>query len=237
MFSTTGSLQRLALLALLAMTWFSPAQATILTFDFQPRLNQNDPIPQSYGDNVTATTMGAFNYGVGNGFTPNITVSYRTLLGDGSVKFNDVLFWDTGYSTLVDVAIANAFDDGSGNGDVGYGEITFTPSGGVFVIINSFQMAAFNTAGDQLNQVVRILDQFNNVVWGGPTDILVGQVYTFTPGVISNGPLRLQFGNSWFVGIDNINFDEASSEIPEPASLVLAGLGLAALGYLRRCQS
>lgn len=53
------------------------SHATILTFDGLAGYNYV-PISQSYGDNVTALTDVVGSYGRGNGFTPNITVSYNT---------------------------------------------------------------------------------------------------------------------------------------------------------------
>ncbi len=51
------------------------------------------------------------------------------------------------------------------------------------------------------------------------------------------GKLRLYLGDSWVVGVDNIDFDEipaAGSSVPEPASLILLGVGLMALAGCRR---
>jgi len=202
-------------------------QATILTFDFTPPLAGNAPIPQGYGDNVTATVMGPFGYGAGNGFTPNITVSYHTLNADGSEKYPDTFFWPNQYASLVDFMISRSEPD-----DIGYGEVTFTASSG-FVVLNSFQMAAFDGVNTPDHRI-RILDGNDVPLWDvSPFNFTVGQVVTFTPNV-GGTTLKLQFGNNWFVGIDNINFDETGQLIPEPASLLLAGLGLAGLGLLRR---
>ena len=48
----------------------SSTNASILTFDGIA----TSSIPQAYGDNITATSDSAGEYGMGNGFTPNITV-------------------------------------------------------------------------------------------------------------------------------------------------------------------
>lgn len=62
---------------------------------------------------------------------------------------------------------------------------------------------------------------------------------TFVGGFVNFGAmagaideLRLDFGDWFFV--DDVALNERTSNVPEPASLLLAGLGLAALGGARR---
>ena len=61
-----------------ALAWPATAQASILTFGITG-LNIYDDLPTTYGDNINSLTVGSFSDGLGNGFTPDITVDYRTL--------------------------------------------------------------------------------------------------------------------------------------------------------------
>src|SRR5262245_42288460 len=59
--------------------------------------NNGDPIPQAYGDNVTATIQGGFSYGVGaEGLTPHVVADWGTALGGSFVT----AFYDLGLGDL-----------------------------------------------------------------------------------------------------------------------------------------
>ena len=53
----------------------TPLSAAVLTFD-TGNTTDGSGIPTTYGDNITATTIGSSSYGATGGFTPDITVSY-----------------------------------------------------------------------------------------------------------------------------------------------------------------
>ncbi len=174
------------------------AEATILTFD---SLGGN--IPGTYGDNVSALCDGVGCYGRGNGFTPNITVEYRTLSvggGSGGTLSNVLGFWPTNYGDLVN----NAFPVNP----TSTGEISLVPEPGRSIRLNSFDLAGWpNTSYS--NQPLRILDENYNVLMEFSPFFVPGQGHaTVTPNLTHGGILRIQFGNNWNVGIDNINFDQ-----------------------------
>jgi hypothetical protein len=83
----------LTIAALALVAW--RAGATVLTFHIAGA-GQGSAIPQSYGDRVTAATMGSHSYGAAGGFTPNVVADY---IGKGSQQ--DLNFWATGYNQLV----------------------------------------------------------------------------------------------------------------------------------------
>ena len=217
------------------------AQATELTFNIAG-LVPFDNIPTAYGDNVTSTTMGPFSYGMGNGFTPNITVDYRTLnvgsIGTGGgTLHNNLDWWNFNYGDLVNVAYPVD--------PVSAGEISFVPEPGWAVRINSFDLAGWPDV-DMPNQPLLILDGAYNVLLSlGPIlvqgDFAGPRHTTVTPNLTFAGIVRIQFGNNWNVGIDNINFDQVPTgvgpAVPEPSGLALAGLGalgLAGVVWRRR---
>ena len=87
-------------LGLLLLTQ-SSLSATVLTFDIDP-ISDGLDVPQTYGDNVTDSTMGSFHYGGAGELTPNITVSY------GNVTPS---LWTSGYGDLNN-ALYEDEDDG-----------------------------------------------------------------------------------------------------------------------------
>ncbi|PSB00613.1 hypothetical protein [Merismopedia glauca] len=202
--------------------------------DFNPPLADYDDIPSTYGDNVNSTSDAVGSYLKGNGFTPNITVDYRGVNpADGSSSFFDNLdFWSTDYGDLQNIAYPVV--DGT------LGEISLTPQTGYKVKLNSFDLAGFLRA-DQPNQTVRILDANYNVLLDySPFNVEGDSGHsTFLPNLISSQTIRIQFGNSWNTGIDNINFDQvANNAVPEPAT-ILGSLAFSIFGAnsLRKRQN
>lgn len=173
------------------------AEATILTFD-----NLGN-IPETYGDNVSALCDGVGCYGKGNGFTPNITVEYRTLTvggGSGGTLFNALGLWPTNYGDLVN----NAYPANP----TSTGEISLVPEPGWSIRLNSFDLAGWPNRSYS-NQPLRILDEDYNVLMELSPFFVPGQGRaTVTPNLTHGGILRIQFGNNWNIGIDNINFDQ-----------------------------
>ena len=175
----------------------------------------------TYGSNMTSACTGSGQAGCvgeGNGFTPDIAVSYATL---GYAA--EMAQWPTGYGNLPGAAYSLM----SGNTP----DITLTPQNGATVTLNSFELAGYYET-DYSNQPVEVLDADNNILWSYTGNISgSGPSSTqFTVGITSSGPLQIEFGNNWNVGIEDINFDENVSA-PEPAAwlLLVSGLGLGVL--------
>ena len=90
--------------------------------------------------------------------------------------------------------------------------------------------------------LLRILDASDNVLWtAAPYTIPAGDTHqAVSPLVSSEGPLRLQWGRNWNVGIDNVQFSQfgappTPAAVPSPAAAtgglaLLAGLGIARRG-------
>lgn len=83
------------LLAAIAALICGTASATVLTFYAGEGISYE--LDQNYGDNVTSTLMGIFEYEEnGEGFTPNVTVDYLGVGGDGLNYWRDGFHGTTG---------------------------------------------------------------------------------------------------------------------------------------------
>jgi hypothetical protein len=84
-------------------------------------------------------------------------------------------------------------------------------------------------------QTIELFDALGSVgTWSVATPLGAGTFigFTSTTSITSariNGP--------FFAGVDNIEFGNAAADVPEPASLGVLGLGLAALAFRRRRAS
>jgi hypothetical protein len=204
--------KRVAILAFASVVLLAPARAhaTVLTFDGLGLANQGI-IPAAYGDNVNplCTSSGCCNavgcYGMGNGFTPNVTVEYRAVRPlTGAVALNSLSFWTTDYGDLKNVAYAGVRDH--------LAEIALVPAPGFEVILNGFDLGGWPKS-DVADQVVRVIGADGTVLLDfSPVKVRGVNDHTrIAPGrpLVSGGTLRIQFGPSWLVGIDNVNFDQA----------------------------
>jgi hypothetical protein len=236
--------------SLLSALWIIPAGATVLTFDIAGQA-LNDAIPQAYGDRVTATTMGSFSYGAAGGFTPNVVVSYGPSdpagQSGGNCLFNAsacVYTWDNNFADLTNVVAQAA---GSGP-SVGILELMFVADPGFLVNLASLNLGGWkhgdNTypATYPINSV-SVYDAANLLVYSsGSQSVPVNDPghLTIAPNV-SGQSLRLVIDASNLsaaqaqnVGLDNVQFSQIASAVPEPAAFLLTGAGLAALFLARR---
>lgn len=176
-------------------------------------------LPLACGNRVNANSDSTCSYGVGNGFTPGVSVQWGVILSNNT--FVETLWrsWTTNYGSLQDVAYRSD----------GYA-VRLTADSGLNVRLNSFDFAGYFAdwpAG------FSILDGSFNVLFqaSGLTGPSTG-FQSLSPNI--SGPvlylmlnLPVAQGN---VGIDNLNFDQvASSPVPEPSTLALLALALSAM--------
>jgi hypothetical protein len=231
-----GTIGGIALALALCFPLTANAQGTtVLTFDFGPNagISNGTLIPQDYGDNVVAASMGAYSYGGSAPFTPNVT----TLYSGGTTGPR---FWDTGYGNLTNVA---------------FGEenqlllITFSPAAGTMVTLNSFDLAGW-PGSDYVINSVQVFGSGASEPLFRQTDVLVRgdsspqhTSFTFDNTISATGFLVIQIdalnlGNqSDNIGIDNISFTQTnvvSAAAPEPGALSLLGAVLLPIGCLAR---
>ncbi len=224
-----------ALIVAISLCWcIAPARATTLIFTTNPTVSVNGSlIPLDYGDNVTATTAvlsdtKTYNYLQGTGFTPNITADYQiwnALGNSGSHPLNpNLTFYDSSgdlpyavYSTQSGTTVA---------------EIDLIPAAGYSVTLNSFDLVGFNSTV-QNNQPIRIYDAAYGLLtdFGGLQSISSSTHNHFAPAITSSGTLRIQYGNNFNLGINNVDFNQA---VPEPSTITLFVLGAIGVWFAGR---
>ena len=166
-------------------------------------------------------------YGSNAANTPNIGVSYRSFnTTNNSTVAPNLLLWNTGYGDLNNIAFASQNGLGA--------EITLTPDPGYAVTLGSFDLAGYFQS-NLTASFIRVVDATNTPVWssGSSTVLGIGPSHSsYSPGITSTGPLKIQFGTNWDIGIDNVRFSQSSSSVPEPGTLAL-GLLPGAFVFLR----
>lgn len=207
--------------------------ATVLTFDVSS-ISNSDPILQEYGDNVSGTADAVGLYGLSGGITPNITVSYSGL-NEGNGDPVTPLWWGSGYGDLQGVV----WGGDPSTSPLEVGQITLTPAAGFQVSLSSFDVGGWS--GDYSGATVRVVDQFDNVLWDvTPSTILGSSTHsTFAPNLTSKGPLTIEWGDLWWIGMDNVTFSESAvdggNSVPDGGStLALLGLGVVGLVASKR---
>ncbi len=198
------------------------SQATTLTFNGFGSTNTN---ASTYGDNVNQAVVGGITYLEGNGFTPNVALTFAP-----DTPFGQYSLWSTGYAGLL-----NALGHGSFNVP---GEIIFTPGNGFQVTLRGFDIATWSSGSYQTN--IRIWD--DNGSRANPNLFTFNQLLSpqtvyqpLSAPVTAVGALHLYINNLGSTGIDNVNFTQAAV-VPEPetTAMLLAGLGIVGAVARRR---
>lgn len=202
----------LAIVAVWIAGFAVPADAAVITFDdLRGPLNDFSDIPLVYGD------IGEL-----------LDVQYRSVNpANGTTHDTHLDFWEDDYGDLRNVAFAphNGF----------LGELSLVAAPGWEVELNGFDLAGWKNQ-DYSGQTVRLLDAaFNTLADYSPAHIegdFVGARHVHVASGAVGNVIRIQFGPDWNVGIDNVDY--SLRQVPEPASLALAGMGLLGLMYVRK---
>lgn len=202
------------------------SHATVIDFE---NLNLAS-IPDDYADRVNDSGFDSQNRGGYNltfGATPNVQVRmFSADYQNGTWNRLGTLFlWSSNYANLVNVAYHSPSNQGA--------RFIFTADPGYWVRLHSFQMGGWPNTNQPLPFLQVLVDgnpvftQQNITISGSTAD-----TFNFDPNVVKGGVIEIRFGGNWNVGIDNIGFSQEL--IPEPASLLALGAGLAGLMGLRR---
>jgi hypothetical protein len=201
------------------------ASASVLTFD---GLGTNTSIPAGYGSRVAADGPAVEE---GNGFTPNVIVTFSPNGDDGFQTYNDSE-WRAAQLDGAPAA-SGAFD------------ITFTPDPGYAVRVNSFEFDDYANyaAGHTFDWELRA----GSTVLRSATGVNVPADTTEDPTGADNllinigmaspfeGPLTLRIiptaGDAYDRAIDDVNFDQVL--VPEPGTAALLVTACAIAGRRR----
>lgn len=122
------------------------------------------------------------------------------------------------------------------------GDFALTNSSGGDAVIRASDGSAFTfdglwarawTGGDRAVSILGLSG--GSQIWSLSGSLVDGDAYTFFAGTSASiDELRLQFGEFFLVDDLSLSAANGGSTVPEPTSLLLCGLGLAALGAARR---
>ena len=178
-------------------------QTTVLTFG-----GASNQTLVSYGDNVTAATMGGLSYGGSGTYTPNVRVAYGGDMGA------DAGYWVAGFNQLVDVVYCA---DNSGRDLF----LTFTSEPGYEVSLASFDIGNWGNAVTVPE--VGVMDEWGTVLWSDTNVPLAANSGMHTSYALSPAPigdililyvdLEGLGNNTDNVGLDNIEFSQSTGVI------------------------
>jgi hypothetical protein len=198
------------------------ASAQTVVLDFSGVICDASPGGGSSSPVACATSgTNRIHQSVGDG--PGVDVTYDDGIG------NSMLFWDTGYSTLVNVAY--------GSNTSVTPHIDLQALGGSSITLQGFDLGSWS--GSRTTSVTVLdLNGGSTVFSTGPITVSTGAPTPFSfSGLSSNAGFQIRFGPDGFnVGIDNIAFTVSGppTAVPEPSALALALAGLVGLGIARR---
>jgi hypothetical protein len=231
-----------------------PADATILLFD-QERdaasqsivgpTSSGGTVPADYGDHVTSAVMsvpgGFFTYGeAGEGFTPDVSLD---IFSAAATETNPrVKLWQNGYGDLVNVIFA----EGPGTAGAPMLSVRFTAATGYNVDLYGFDLAGFGSdytiAGVSVFAGATTLFSEADVLVHGDASGPLRTAFAFmepfsAPELLLQVDLsNLPSGSQDNVALDNLRFGQNPPGVPEPATHLLAIVGVAAL-FVRRARA
>lgn len=209
-------------------------QATIVGFGQLG--GNNTTVPAALGSNAVADGNG---YVVSNGTTPNVALTWDS---DWDIHTSNF------FAPLEGQTVGGGDWDNQGNipriGQLDFGThtIVFAADAGYAVVLNSFDFGHTGETAGTTNWDLELTDSSAALVWSHSVEFVNGSTVTVAPNFTGAGGQSYTltfnrtaetYGSNGRHGIDNLSFNQVT--IPEPASLVLAGLGLlGAVAGLRR---
>lgn len=191
------------------------AIAAVLIFknDVGGGFANDNPVVANYGDNIATAVQDGFSYGTTGGFTPDVLVSYS-----GEAIYN------SDYGDLGSVVYATGPTL----------TITFTATVGT-VSLDSFDMAAFTGSPNQTIPTITVSNGLTTYAQTGLVAPVAGRSsvnFTGNPSAAAGATVTLTIAGAenGLSGFSNFQF----SQIPEPASGGLLGMGALALMIRRR---
>jgi|GEM_PF-1183799 len=223
--------------------------ATILTFETQPAAASNSPMPQDYGDGVSAASMPAAEgarenlYLEGNGWTPNVTVAYATERAGEFPHYTLTTEWPGAcwlWSPSFRTGLPISSDAGAMPSGFEY-RVTFTPAPGSNrgVVLNSFVLddraGYFDAVAHQVQWRVARGTAAGAVLASGSATFANGENVVVQTGLTGTEPdnepvvlvIKRIAGTEDDLALDDIDFDEMGFST---ASYNIGSLGAAADG-------
>ncbi|MFN3689996.1 MAG: PEP-CTERM sorting domain-containing protein [Fimbriimonadales bacterium] len=224
---TIGAFRAFGVLASTTLLALTVSYATVIDFE---NSWLGSPIPVDYASRVDASgndSQARGGYNLTFGATPNVAAQMFTADYYGGTwnQLGNLYLWYYNYADLIYVAYHSPSYQGA--------RFIFTADSGYWVRLHSFQMGGWPNTDRTLPFLQVLVD--GNPVYSAtnvPISGSTANTFSFDPDTTKGSVIEIRFGGDWNVGIDNIGFSQ--EVVPEPASLLALGAGLASLMGLRR---